>query len=175
MTSRRVLLTLPLAMAVAGCASSPSATTAQPAAASSSSGSGPIPETLRFSGTTLDGAKFDAAQLAGKPAVLWFWAPWCATCASEAQSVRDFHDEYAGRLTFLGVAGMGTTEAMREFVSDLEVGKVTHLNDPGGKIWSKFAIVEQSTYVLLDAAGKIVTRSYLDDLQLTAALRKLVS
>jgi thiol-disulfide isomerase/thioredoxin len=173
MTTRRGLLTLPLAMVVAGCASSPPATT-RPAA----SGPGPavpIPKTLQFSGTTLDGAAYDAAQLAGKPAVLWFWAPWCATCASEAQSVADFNEEYAGRLTFLGVAGMGTTKAMHEFVSDLDVGALTHLNDPGGKIWSKFAIVEQSTYVLLDTAGSIVTRSYLDDLQLTAALKKLVS
>jgi hypothetical protein len=89
--------------------------------------------------------------------------------------VADLNEEYAGRLTFLGIAGMGTTKAMREFVSDLEVGAVTHLNDPGGKIWSRFAIVEQSTYVLLDAAGSIVTRGYLDDLQLTAALKKLVS
>ncbi|AEV86227.1 thiol-disulfide oxidoreductase [Actinoplanes sp. SE50] len=175
MSTRRALLTLPFAMLAAGCAAAPEAATPAAAAGrgSGSAAAPAVPDTLRFSGTTLDGTKFDAAQLAGRPAVLWFWAPWCATCASEAQSVADFHDEYAGRLTFLGIAGLGTAKAMRQFVADLDVGKVTHLNDPSGTIWSKFGIAQQSTYVLLDAAGKIVTRGYLDDLQLTAALKKL--
>ncbi|BCJ40474.1 hypothetical protein GCM10010168_81920 [Actinoplanes ianthinogenes] len=168
MATRRGLLTLPLALVMAGCAPSD----AQPAAAGPAA---PVAEALRFSGTTLDGAPYDAAQLAGKPAVLWFWAPWCATCASEAQSVADFHDEYADRLTFLGIAGMGTTKAMHEFVADLGVGKVTHLDDPDLKIWTKFGITQQSLYVFLDAAGGIVKRGYLDDLQLTAELKKLVS
>ncbi|BCY12557.1 redoxin domain-containing protein [Actinoplanes sp. L3-i22] len=172
MTTRRALLTLPLAMLAAGCAAPPAATSA-PVTAGSGSGA-PLPDALRFTGTTLDGAPYDAAQLAGKPAVLWFWAPWCATCAGQAQSVGDFHEEYGDRLTFLGVAGMGTVKAMHEFVSDMKVGAVTHLNDPKLRIWTKFTIVEQSTYVLLDAAGTMVTRSYLDDLQLTGALKKLV-
>ncbi|MFI1988614.1 redoxin domain-containing protein [Actinoplanes sp. NPDC020271] len=171
MSTRRALLTFPLALAaLAACGSPPPA--ASPAAAAAA-GPAPVPASLDFSGTTLDGAPYDAAALAGKPAVLWFWAPWCATCAGQAQSVRDFDEEYAGRIAFLGVAGMGTATAMREFVSDMEVGAVTHLNDPKLKIWTKFTIVEQSTYVLLDAAGTIVTRSYLDDLALTGALKKL--
>lgn len=171
-TTRRGLLTLPLALAaLAACGTPPPATTQQTAAGS---GSAVLPDSLDFRGTTVDGAPYDAAVLAGKPAVLWFWAPWCATCAGQAQSVRDFDEEYAGRIAFLGIAGLGTTKAMHEFVSDMEVGAVTHLDDPKLKIWNKFTIVEQSTYVLLDAAGKIVTRSYLDDLALTGALKKLV-
>ncbi|WIM93894.1 redoxin family protein [Actinoplanes oblitus] len=179
MPSRRGLLTFPLALAVAGCAAAPArpvtAGSAAPARPATTGSAAPVPETLRFSGTTLDGAPYDAAQLAGKPAVLWFWAPWCATCASEAQSVADFQEEYAGRLTFLGVAGMGTTKAMHQFVADLGVGAVTHLNDPDLTIWAKFGIAQQSVYVLLDAAGAIVKRGYLDDLQLTGELTKLVS
>lgn len=174
MTTRRGLLTLPLALvALAGCGSSPAATSAASSAAAA--GSAVLPDALNFAGTTLSGAPFDAAQLAGKPAVLWFWAPWCATCAGQAQSVGDFHEEYGDRLTFLGVAGMGTNKAMKEFVSDMKVGAITHLDDPKLKIWTKFTIVEQSTYVLLDAAGTIITRSYLDDLQLTGALKKLTA
>ncbi|MDH2393959.1 redoxin family protein, partial [Streptomyces sp. HNM0663] len=32
----------------------------------------------------MDGKPFDAKTLAGKPAVLWFWAPWCPTCKGQA-------------------------------------------------------------------------------------------
>jgi hypothetical protein len=30
-----------------------------------------------FAGTTVEGKPFSGASLAGKPTVLWFWAPWC--------------------------------------------------------------------------------------------------
>lgn len=134
-----------------------------------------VPATLKFSGRTLDGQSFDAATLAGRPTILWFWAPWCATCASEAQSVRDLQDEFGGRLNFLGIAGMGNNKDMHQFVKDLEVSNVTHLDDQAGKIWKKFKITEQSLYVVLDRAGKVVSTGYLDDLQLTTQVKSLVA
>jgi thiol-disulfide isomerase/thioredoxin len=143
-----------------GCAS---ATAAAPAAKS----------LLAFTGKTLDGAAFDAATLAGKPVVLWFWAPWCATCASEAFSINNLADEYGTKLTVLGVAGMGDNDAMHDFVSDLQVTGVTNLDDEQGVIWRKFGITEQSTYVFLDRNGAIAGQGYLDDQQLTAEVKSL--
>jgi thiol-disulfide isomerase/thioredoxin len=134
-----------------------------------------VPTTLSFSGKTLDGAPFDAKTLAGRPAILWFWAPWCATCASEAQSIADLAPAYKGRLGILGIAGLGDNKAMHEFVSDLDVGDVPHLDDGAGKIWKRFGITEQSTYVFLDRTGKIVKTGYLDDLALTAEVKSLVA
>jgi thiol-disulfide isomerase/thioredoxin len=131
--------------------------------------------TLAFTGKTLDGAAFDAATLAGKPAILWFWAPWCANCASEAQSINDLKDEYGDRLAVLGIAGMGDNKAMHQFVSDLEVTKVPNLDDQQGVLWKRFGITEQSTYVLVDKAGKILDKAYLDDLQLTTKVKSLVA
>jgi thiol-disulfide isomerase/thioredoxin len=131
--------------------------------------------TLAFTGKTLDGAAFDAATLAGKPAILWFWAPWCATCASEAQSINDLKDEYGDRLAILGIAGMGDNKAMHQFVSDLAVSKVPNLDDQQGVLWKRFGITEQSTYVLVDKTGKILDKAYLDDLQLTTKVKSLVA
>jgi thiol-disulfide isomerase/thioredoxin len=178
-----------LAGLLAGCgaepvATSPAAENAPPAAAGVASsaaadagGAAPVavPASLRFTGKTLDGKAFDAATMAGKPTILWFWAPWCATCASEAMSIADLQQEYAGRLNILGIAGMGGNKDMHEFVSDLEVGAVPHLDDQPGKLWKKFGIKEQSTYVILDRAGKVVVTSYLDDLQLTTKVKSLVA
>ena len=39
---------------------------------------------LDFTATTLSGAPFNGASLQGKPAVLWFWTPWCPFCNAEA-------------------------------------------------------------------------------------------
>ena len=45
---------------------------------------------LDFTGTSLSGAPFNGASLQGKPAVLWFWTPWCPFCNAEAPSVSVF-------------------------------------------------------------------------------------
>jgi thiol-disulfide isomerase/thioredoxin len=130
--------------------------------------------TLDFTGTTLDGVAFDASTMAGRPAILWFWAPWCATCASEAQSIDGLHSEYGDRLAVLGIAGLGDNTAMHQFVTDLQVTGVPHLDDGTGVLWRRFGITEQSSYVLVDRAGRIVLTGYLDDLQLTARVKTLV-
>ena len=130
---------------------------------------------LGFTGRTIDGEPFDAATLAGKPALLWFWAPWCATCAAQAGSVTNVQAEYGDRLNVLGIAGMGGNAEMHEFVRDLEVGSVRNLDDEAGVLWKKFGITEQSTYVLVDRSGKIVTTGYLDDLELTTKVKSLVA
>ncbi|WP_412753709.1 TlpA family protein disulfide reductase [Krasilnikovia sp. M28-CT-15] len=167
-----------LAAATAGCAARP-APAAESVATAAGSGTGSagsgVPANLRFTGRTLDGAAFDAATLAGRPTVLWFWAPWCATCAAEAQSVADLRDTYGDRLAVLGIAGLGDNTAMHKFVADLNVGTVPHLDDGQGVLWRRFGITEQSMYVLLDRAGKVRTSGYLDDQQLTAQIKALVA
>ena len=156
------------ALAAGGCGQA-----AAPPVAAAAAG---VPAALAFTGKTLDGTAFDAASLAGKPAILWFWAPWCATCAAESMSISNLRTEYgADKLAILGIAGMGGNKEMHEFVSDLEVGEITHLDDEPGRLWKKFGITQQSTYVILDKDGQVDTTSYLDDLQLTAKVKSLVA
>jgi thiol-disulfide isomerase/thioredoxin len=133
-----------------------------------------VADTFAFGGKTLDGQAYDAAALAGRPALLWFWAPWCATCASEAQSVNDLRTEYGDKLAILGIAGMGGNADMHKFVADLEVKNV-NLDDQAGVLWKRFGITEQSTYVLVDRSGQVRTTSYLDDLELTDKIKALVA
>ncbi|MFI5495697.1 TlpA family protein disulfide reductase [Actinoplanes sp. NPDC051859] len=180
----RVLLATAAVLAAAGCGTTaaPAAPAAVPAAAPAAAAAGAeaedtpvVPASLSFAGKTLDGKSFDAATLAGKPTILWFWAPWCATCASQAMSLADIQQEYGDRLNILGIAGMGGNKAMHEFVSDLEVGAVPHLDDEPGKLWKKFGITQQSTYVIIDRAGRTVITGYLDDLQLTSRVKALVA
>jgi len=136
---------------------------------------GATPSLLRFTGRTLAGAQFAGGDLAGKPTVLWFWAPWCSTCAGQAPTVDNAATKYAGKVNVVGVAGLGNTKAMREFVTDTEIGDLTQLNDSAGAIWRRFGIVQQSTYVLLDAHGKVTHRGWLDSQDFDRAVGKLAA
>ena len=126
-----------------------------------------IPDSLKFTGTTLDGKPFDATKLAGRPVVLWFWAPWCSTCMGQAAAVAELAKEYDGKVTMIGIAGLDqSTKAMNQFVTEGEVANVTHLNDKAGVVWRKFGIKEQSVFVMINRSGKVMQNGYQDTVTL---------
>jgi thiol-disulfide isomerase/thioredoxin len=114
-----------------------------------------VPEQLRFTASTVDGASFDAANLAGRPAVLWFWAPWCPTCNAEAPGLREVVGANAGTVTFIGVAGLADVPAMQQLVQKHSLGSFTHLVDADGALWRRFGVTHQPAYAFIDATGKI--------------------
>lgn len=122
-------------------------TTGAPAAA--------VPEQLRFTATTVDGVAFDAASLAGRPAVLWFWAPWCPICNAEAPELRDIAQANAGAVTFVGVAGLDQVAAMRGFVDKHSLGSFVHLADTDGALWRRFGVTHQPAYAFIGADGTV--------------------
>lgn len=111
---------------------------------------------LRFASTTLDGKAYKGSELADKPSVLWFWAPWCGTCRGQASQTAKLADKYEDRVNFLGVAGLDKTAPMNDFVSAEKVGNFPHLNDQEGSVWRKFGVTKQSSYVMLDKNGRTV-------------------
>lgn len=121
-----------------------------------------VPAALTFTGTTLDGTAYDGAKLAGKPTALWFWAPWCHICRDEAPTVKELAAKHSGAVNLLGVGGLGEENAMREFVDDGDIGAVTHLADEDGKVWKRFDVTSQASWVLLDKNGAEVFRGRLD-------------
>ncbi len=52
---------------------------------------------LNFTATTLSGAPFNGAGLQGKPAVLWFWTPFCPFCNAEAPGRQPGGGRQSGR------------------------------------------------------------------------------
>ncbi len=112
---------------------------------------------LTLDGRTLDGAPFDSSHLAGGPAVLWFWAPWCTICRVEAPEVAEVAGEYAGRVAVIGVAGRGDVPSMQEFVADTGTGSFPHLVDEEGRLWNRFGVVSQPAFVFVDRTGATET------------------
>jgi thiol-disulfide isomerase/thioredoxin len=126
---------------------------------------------LDFSAETLDGGTFDGTQLEGKPAVLWFWAPWCPTCRAQAPNVSELATTYAGEVNVVGVGGLSDASDIRDYAKEVE--GPTHLIDEEGATWRHFGVTAQSTYVVLDADGHVVAEGYLDDDDLTAKVADL--
>ncbi|MEW2442711.1 TlpA family protein disulfide reductase [Micromonospora marina] len=150
---------------------------ASPAAASptgpASASPAAVPAALSFTGKTLDGTAFDAAALAGRPVVLWFWAPWCATCASQAWTVAEIAPAYRDTVPVVGVAGLGEQKAMKSFVTEFDLGGTTQIDDRTGALWRRFKVAEQSTFVVLDRTGRVVHRGFLDGEALTRQVETL--
>ncbi len=121
-----------------------------------------VAKTLKFTGTTVDGEPFDGASLAGKPAVIWFWAPWCHVCKGQTPNVSALAEEYDGKVNIVGVAGLSDDEAgIQAFAGD--TSGITNLSDSPGELWRQFGIVEQSVFTVLDSNGEIVSEGFLED------------
>ncbi|WP_410811247.1 redoxin domain-containing protein [Micromonospora sp. 067-2] len=158
----------PTASPAAATSSGAAASTGPPAATAS-----PVPDTLRFTGTTLAGTAFDAAKLAGRPVVLWFWAPWCATCASQAWTVAEIAPRYRDTVPIVGVAGLGEQRAMKTFVTEFDLGDMPQIDDRAGTLWRRFRVTEQSIFVIIDRDGTVVHQGFLDGEALAARVAAL--
>ncbi len=113
-----------------------------------------MPETLRFTSTTVDGEPFDGASLAGQPTLFWFWAPWCPTCRGQIPQVQEIAETYVDQVQVIGVGSLDGASAIRGFAE--AASGLTHLTDEKNAVWKHFAVAEQSSFVLLDATGKKV-------------------
>lgn len=112
---------------------------------------------LSFQAVTTDGAEFDASDLAGQDVVLWFWAPWCTICRSEAPSVAAAATQMDGKVEIVGVASSGTLEEMQAFVDETGAAAVTHVADVPGDVWRQFGVVAQPTFVFVNDDGRTQT------------------
>lgn len=132
-----------LVLVLAGCGGS-----------SGAEGGRPLPaDSTTFTGTTLDGARFDNAVAHGKPEVLWFWAPWCTVCRAESGDVADVAASFDGEVTFVGVPGRGKVPDMRGFVSETGTDGFQHVADVDGRLWKQFGVSSQPSFVFVDGAG----------------------
>ncbi|SUA79807.1 Soluble secreted antigen MPT53 precursor [Nocardia otitidiscaviarum] len=159
---KTVRLLLPMLVAVlvaAGCGDStddaaPTTTTAASAAPTTTvAADAPVPKELQFTAQTIDGAEFSGASLAGKKAVLWFWAPWCPTCQREAPGVAAAAAAHP-EVEFVGVAARDELSAMREFADKYGL-KFTQIADLDGVVWQRFGVTAQPAFAFVSKFSDI--------------------
>lgn len=143
--ARRLLGLVCAALVLAGCGAKD-----QPSA-----GNDTVPEQLKFAAKTIDNKDFAGESLAGKPAVLWFWTPWCPRCQGEAEDIAAAASETAGSVRFVGVAAQDEVSAMLRFVEDRGLDSFPHIADLDLAVWKRFGVVEQPAHAFIRADGSI--------------------
>ncbi|GGU83648.1 redoxin domain-containing protein [Lentzea flava] len=174
------LVLLAALTACGGQASSPAPTPQTPSSTStatpppSGTSAAAVPQQLEFTAKTVDGKDFRGAELAGKPAVLWFWAPWCPKCQREAPGMAAAAKEHGAKVTFLGVAALDQVPAMQQFVQKYGLQSFQHLADVDSAVWKRFGVTAQPAYAFIDAAGQVeVVTTQLSEQDLKQRLSKL--
>jgi thiol-disulfide isomerase/thioredoxin len=160
---------------VAGCGAATSAGAQAAGASGAAQHTASVPEQLQFTAKTVDGKDFSGQSLVGKPAVLWFWAPWCPICRGEAPTVaRVAHSNPA--VAFVGVAARDQLPAMRQFVDQYQMGSFPQLADLDGSVWQRFGVTAQPAYAFVTASGAVdVVEGTLSEQQLIQRINQLAS
>ena len=107
----------------------------------------------------LGGAELQLSQLRGQPVALNFWAGLCPPCRAEMPEFQQFQDNFAGRVTLIGVdlgqfMNLGNQEDAQNLLADLGV------TYPAGytaddQVLQNYRVLGLPTTVFINAEGQI--------------------
>ncbi|HEX6308188.1 MAG TPA: TlpA disulfide reductase family protein [Longimicrobiales bacterium] len=133
---------------------------------------GAIPDAVQLE--DLDGNAVDLrAIIAGRPALIEFWATWCPLCAALEPHITAAKREHGDALEVVIVAvGVNQTprSIRRHIARHAPPGRV--LFDARGRATRAFMAPTTSYIVALDAQGRVVYTGVGEDQDIAAAARK---
>lgn len=105
----------------------------------------------------LDGRPWSNADLAGKPAVIYFFAPWCAVCAASSPQLRWFH-RWRGDAVQVLMIGLdyATPAELHEYARKHALTMPVLAGTPSTGV--AYRIHGYPTYYVIDAQGRIARR-----------------
>jgi peroxiredoxin len=105
----------------------------------------------------LDGRTWSTASLAGKPAVLYFFAPWCGVCAASSPQLRWFQRWRGDDVTVLLVGlDWSAQDELRAYATRHELPVPVLAGDAA--TGAAYRIRGYPTYYVIDAQGRIARR-----------------
>lgn len=109
----------------------------------------------------LGGKEIAFTSSSGKPALLFFWATWCPFCVKELPGLQK---EYPG-LKSAGIEVLAINvgepkERVEKFLSKKERLEFPILLDSDSRVAPAYDLVGIPTFILIDAKGKIRSRSH---------------
>lgn len=130
----------------------------------------PVPDLLRLSAPLVGGGEVDLTEYAGRPLLLWFWAPTCSVCRREAPMIAELAARLEGRAAVQGVAWSGDEASFQAFVDEFGFG-FPSISDPDGAVFAHFGITGQPAAVFVRADGSItVARGAVEETAIVEAL-----
>ena len=112
----------------------------------------PAPE---LPGQVLSGHRVDLASLRGRPALVNFWASWCAPCKQEAPELQRFAKAVGHNATLVGVDWNDRPDNARSFIVRNHWSYPV-LRDPSGAVGNAYGLSGLPTTFVLDSSGNIV-------------------
>lgn len=114
-----------------------------------------------FTMKRLDDSKLTNKDLAGKVAVIDFWATWCGPCKAAAPKLNAMHNDYASQGLLIIGANLAERNAARERVQTKDNAQAyanehkygytfTYANDDLGKEWK---VPGYPTFFIVDRKG----------------------
>jgi len=112
-----------------------------------------------FDLATIDGTRLDSAALSGRPAVLYFFAPWCRFCAASAPQLRWFHRFRGDAVAVVLVAlDYGTAAQVQAYVDSHGLDMPVLLGE--SHTAESYRVRGFPTYYVVDSAGRVAARDF---------------
>jgi cytochrome c biogenesis protein CcmG/thiol:disulfide interchange protein DsbE len=106
-------------------------------------------------GTTLDGATFDLASLAGHPVLINFWGPSCVPCRDEFPLLAAKLAQHAADgLAIVGVLTDDPAEPARDFAAEYGASWPTVI-DPDKSIKAAYRVAARPQTYFVDGSGVV--------------------
>ena len=104
-------------------------------------------------------ASLNLSELRGRPVVLNFWAGLCPPCRAELPEFQEFHDEFEGRVTLVGVdlgqfLSLGSQEDALKLLDELGVTFPAGYTEDG-QVVRDYRVLGLPSTVFIDANGEI--------------------
>jgi cytochrome c biogenesis protein CcmG/thiol:disulfide interchange protein DsbE len=112
-----------------------------------------------FAGTTLEGDRFSSADLAGRPAIVNFWASYCIpSCVEEHPVLLGLAARHGTDLQLVGVLVDDSPDDARGFLARYGQVSWPNLLNADGSISIEYGVTGPPETFFIDAQGVVVAR-----------------
>lgn len=110
-----------------------------------------------FTLADLQGGTWSTAELRGKPAVIYFFAPWCGVCAASSPQLRWFH-RWRGDDVQVLLVGLdwSAPQELHDYAQRHELTMPVLIGDQA--TGAAYRIQGYPTYYVIDAEGRVARR-----------------